>query len=378
MSRQIARVLILAAGLLVAGAPARGQYRYPGGYAGWNGWGASTVGGDAARGMGVFAAGAGSYNEQTAEARSMNANTAMQMNQYMYGVNTRNAKSYNEHQAAMIGLTTETAQTNYKRVHDNPNPHDIHNGDALNVVLDELTNPNVYTQVVQKATQPVESQLVKEIEFQYAAQMIAISLDDLSARGVPDVLETTPAFQPACQAIRAVVAKAGKEAGGQGQISPETLRECRTAIKALEAKVAETLPMGTRQRDASDNYLKALYGLSNMLETPNVVQFLKGLDSTSSTTLGHLITFMHSFNLRFGAAKNPIQEAAYDQLYPLLVTLRDQADARGPNPMTAQAPAQDPSKVTSFFSGMHLNHFQPQPAPNTSNDFAPPRPGLPR
>ncbi len=61
------------------GASARAQY-------GWGGWGggAQTPGSSLARGMGVYAAGAGSYNLQTAQARSINANTAMRYNQYMY------------------------------------------------------------------------------------------------------------------------------------------------------------------------------------------------------------------------------------------------------------------------------------------------------
>ena len=102
-----------------------------------------------------------------------------------------------------------------------------------------------------------------------------------------------------------------------------------------------------------------------MLERPQVEQFLKGLNRYPTTTLGHLITFMHSFNLRFGVAKTPEQEAAYDQIYPMLVQLRDQAQAQGPNPMTAQAPLPDPKQATSFFSGMDYSHFQPQPDPHT-------------
>ena len=84
---------------------------------------------------------------------------------------------------------------------------------------------------------------------------------------------------------------------------------------------------------------------------------------------------MHSFNLRFGVAKTPVQEAAYDQLYPMLVQLRDQAQAQGPSPMTAQAPLPDPKQATSFFSGMDYSHFQPQPRPGTGPP--PPRPGMP-
>ena len=89
---------------------------------------------------------------------------------------------------------SETGEKIYNRVHDNPSPHDVHTGDALNVVLDDLTNPTVYSQILSAATQQIDPQLVKNIEFSYAANMIAISLSDLSANGAPDYLLTTPAY----------------------------------------------------------------------------------------------------------------------------------------------------------------------------------------
>ena len=174
--------------------------------------------------------------------------------------------------------TTDTLDATYKRLHDNPDPRDIHTGDALNVVLTELVNPKVYTQVVQKSTQSIDSQLVKTINFEYAAKMILISLEDVSARGVPDVLATEPAFETDRQTIRALVAKGRKEAESENQVSIETLRSFRTAVKALQDKADAMFDQGTRQRDEVDNFLKALYGLSKMLERPAVEQFLKGLN----------------------------------------------------------------------------------------------------
>src|SRR5262249_28762493 len=213
------------------------------------------------------------------------------------------------------------------RLHDNPDPHDVHTGDALNIVLTELVNPKVYTQVVQKATTPIASQLVKNINFQHAANMLLISLEDVSARGVPDVLAQDPLFESDRQAIKAIVARGRKEAEGTSQVSPETLRSFRAAVQAVKDKADAAFAQGTRQRDEADNFLKALLGLSKMLERPDIEEFLKGLNRYPTTTLGHLITFMHSFNLRFGVAKTPEQEAAYDQIYPMLVQLRDQAQA---------------------------------------------------
>ena len=136
-------------------------------------------------------------------------------------------------------------------------------------------------------------------------------------------------------------------------------------MKTVQDKVAARFALGTRQRDEADNFLKALYGLTKMLERPAVEQFLKGLERYPSTTLGNLITFMHSFNLRFGVSRTPLQEATYDQLYPLLVNLRDQAQAQGPKPVTTPVPPPDPKAMTSFFSGQDYSHFQPQTDPHT-------------
>ena len=143
----------------------------------------------------------------------------------------------------------------------------------------------------------------------------------------------------------------------------------------MRAKADAAFAQGTRQRDESDNFLKALIGLSKMLERPQVEQFLKGLNRYPTTTLGHLITFMHSFNLRFGVAKTPEQEAAYDQLYPLLVQLRDQTQGKGRSRTLSPRPAPmpDPKQATAYFSGMQYSHFQPQPRPPHQPPSAPPR-----
>jgi hypothetical protein len=378
MAHSIARATLSIALFAFLAGPVHAQYRYPGGYGGWGGWGgASTLQEGAARGMGVYAAGAGAYNEQTAQARSINANTAMQMNEYMYQVNQRNAKEYYSRSKATQKEESATGEEIYRRLHDNPSTHDVHTGDALNVVLDELTNPMVLSKAIPSATQSIDSRLVKNIDFEYAANMIAISLEDLSAKGAPDVLLTSPDYKTERDALRAMVAKARKEASGGGQISPETLASCREAIKALQVKVSEVLPQGSRDRNEADNYLKALYGLTKMLQTPSVEKFLKGLDKVPTTTLGHLISFMHSFNLRFGVAKTPEQEAAYDQLFPMLVQLRNQLQAPESNPYAPQASQADPKRASAYFSGMSYGHFGPQPDPHTGVAPAPPQPGRP-
>jgi hypothetical protein len=346
------RGLLLALFLSISVIPARAQY-----YGGWGGWGGGvgTAQGSIARGAGVAAAGAGYYNETTAVARSINANTAMQVNEYMYEVNKNNAAHFYARSAAKQKEASSTGEAIYQRLHDNPSGHDIHTGDALNVVLDELTNPKVYSAVLATATRPIDTQLVKNIEFQYAANMIAISLADLSARGVPDYLLTTADYAPDRAAIKELVAKARKETEDGGQVSAETLANCRAAIKALKDKVDVNLPQTAPNRLEADNFLKGLYGLTKMLATPSVAEYLQGLNKLDTTTLGHLISFMHTFNLRFGAAKTPIQEQTYDQLYPLLVAVRDQAKAPSANPYAASSGSQSPKAVSAYFSQMQYD-----------------------
>jgi hypothetical protein len=376
---RVGRATLFTAIFAAAALPAQAQYYYPGGYGGWGGWGGggATVQGSIARGMGAYAAGAGAYNVQTAQARSINANTAMMVNEYMYeSQQVSNRREYYR-MAERQQSINKSADATYQRLHDNPNIQDIHRGDALNVVLDELTNPRDFSQVTRMAKQPVDSQLVKAIPFQYAAKMITISLEDFSERGVPDVLADNPKFESDRKTLKALFAKAKDEAHSESQISMDTIRACRAAVKALHAKVEKEIPKGTRDRDEADNFLKALYGLTKMLETPAVDKFLMGLNNYPTTTLSMLLTFMQSFNLRFGVAKTPAQEQAYDKLYPMLTKLRDQAQVKSQNPVASGSAPQDPTKVSKFFSGMDYKHFQPQPDPHAGTP-APPAPNSPQ
>ncbi len=79
--------------LALTGGSVEAQF-YGGGYWGGGYGGAHTAQGDAARGAGMYAMGVGQYNINTAQARSINVNTAMQWNQYMDNSRIQAAKVY--------------------------------------------------------------------------------------------------------------------------------------------------------------------------------------------------------------------------------------------------------------------------------------------
>ena len=68
--------------------------------------------------------------------------------------------------------------------------------------------------------------------------------------------------------------------------------------------------------------MKALTGLTRMLNLPRVRDLLKSVDETPERSLADLLGFMHAFNLRFGVAETP-ERIAYQQIWPALDTLRD-------------------------------------------------------
>ena len=116
--------------------------------------------------------------------------------------------------------------------------------------------------------------------------MIAISLADFSASGVPDYLMTTPDYAAERATIKELAAKVRKQIESDGQASPETLANFRAAITALKAKVDSLLPQDAPNRLEADNYLKALIGLSKMLKTPSVARVPHGAEQGANDDTG--------------------------------------------------------------------------------------------
>ena len=125
---------------------ARAQYYTPygNGYAGYGFGGFSgTPQGGIARGLGVFAEGQGVYNVDTAQAESIDADTIMRFNQFTYASHLEAQRRYNASQSRRLNLDKAGYDARQARIRDNPTNVDIDSGDALNAILDQLTEPKV-------------------------------------------------------------------------------------------------------------------------------------------------------------------------------------------------------------------------------------------
>jgi hypothetical protein len=239
---------------------------------------------------------------------------------------------------------------------------DIDRGNALNVALDELLDPKVF----QKATYyghkvKLGGETIRDIPFQYAAAAITTSMDQLVKGGPPDILKTD-AFATDREALKKVAAELRQQNEEKGSFDPATLEQGRQILKAARAKVEATIPRNTRDRREAETYLKGLYGLFRMLETPAIDVLLSGVEKRPETTLGALISFMQAFNLRFGVASTPRQQDAYRQLFPALDALRDEAS----DSLTqAQAPPPPPplAQPGEAFAPLELDQLDPSKKP---------------
>jgi hypothetical protein len=371
-TRVFGTAAVLSAALLLGQAtPSRAQYGYPVGYGGygWGGWGGGgqTVQGSIARGMGAYAAGAGYYNQQTAVARSINADTVMRWNQYMYESQVTANRAERERIAKRASDTNAARDQIEKRLRENPEPRDIYQGDALNMAVEEINHPKVYAKALAGAKATIPGETVRNIPFQYAPGAITVSIHQLTKGAPPSALmshefdEDRAAFKALGQEIRSQLEE-GKNP------DPATIDKALDVINTAEAKADRTLPRNSRERVEADKYLKSLHGLIAMLKTPALDVILSGVEKRPDVTLGELLNFMGAFNLRFGPATTPRQREVYDRLYPALDKLRDEV---APALAATTGPAATGDEPGEFFSGMSYDDLKKK-AP------APPKPGAPR
>ena len=364
------RLSLAIAGVLVATGEARAQFGYgyyPGGYGsyGWGGWGGGgTVEGDIARGLGYYATGLGTLEVDDAVAGSINTDTVIRWNQYMY--NSQLQANHNERIRMRDKMARDaSAGTGVgNRARENPSDRDITNGNALNAALDQLSDPRVSTSSLRLAKDKIPARLIRAIPFVNASEAVTISLDQLTAENGWPVALRDARFAEERTAYSEAVDKALKE-DSEGDISPKTIEAMRAALSKLKAKLEAVPPADRARFGEAEAYLKSLYGMTRMLERPDYEKIVAELDSIKETTLGSLLGFMHTFNLRFGKPTTPEQRAAYEQIYPIVAQHRDRVikeaglDAKPDDKDKDKTPPPpSPQLPDKFFSGLQLDRLE--------------------
>jgi len=317
MLRTMRLALVMTVVLMAAG-EARAQYGYPGGYGrcGWGGWG-STPQGSMARGMGMFSMGRGMYNVGTAQARSINTDTVMRFNQYMYGSQQNALKKYSARLKKLAADNTKARGELYDRLRNHPNERDITDGDALDTLLDVLLNPAAADISLQQIRTPLRADVIRDIPFEVATEGMTLCLDRMTMDDQWPLAVRGEAFRPEREAVRKAISAALEE-DKEGNLDPDTIQAVQTAIDRLRTKFEKEVPQDSPDYITAHYTIKAMNGLTKMLYSPNMEKILAELEDYQGTTVGDLLGFMQAFNLRFAPANSYRQKQIYLKLYPML------------------------------------------------------------
>ena len=298
---------------------ASAQYGYPRGYGGygWGGWGSNTVQGSMARGMGMFNLGRGLFNVDTAEARSINADTRMRWNSAVWQGQMVNNQIHQSRVKARQERAIREQSVIQDRLRNHPETRDITDGDALNVLLDILLNPAIADRSIQYIKTPLRHEVIADIPFEVSSECMTICLGSMTEEGQWPLALREEALRPQRKALRQAVQVALKE-DEQGTLEPETIDAVGTAVNNLRIEFEKQVPENRPDYIPARNALKAMAGLTKMLYSSKIEKVLAELEDYQGTTLGELLGFMQAFNLRFGPANSYRQRQIYVKLYPLL------------------------------------------------------------
>jgi hypothetical protein len=286
----------------------------------------STAQGDYLRGVGVAALGMGVGNHQTAIANSINAETAMRINEYVYACLMNENRMNAEHREAMAAQDKQNYNKIRQRIDQHPEARDVRKGDALNAVLEQLNNPKIQESSSRSVAVPLSVDEVRRIPFKLGAKGVkSFSIARLTAKdkGKWPVAFQDNQFDRARRDFERALDNA-LEQQYKGSMQLESIKAVQKTVDNLEytlekvvGKIPDTLYFEARER------LKEMEATVEMLKTHKIEQALGDLDRYAGTTVNDLRVFMLRHNLQFADAGTPDEKELFPQLYAKLGELKD-------------------------------------------------------
>jgi hypothetical protein len=312
MNRNITIVTGLLIGLNLLAPSASAQWGYPTGYGGYgmSKWGADPASGYMA-GLGSYARGQGVYQEDKAKADAINVDTMIKWNKALRA----RQKALREENRKKAIKDEAAREVRVERL-------ELRDGTTLNNLLLQVLDADPGVVQSGRAKNVISAAAIREIPFEWDSEAITICIDQMTASdALPPVL-MRPSYVDLRNALHSAVQVALDE-DARGTVSSATSKRIAEAVSKFRAEFLKTssdFELG--YMDALD-YFTVMASLSRLLNDPSMQAFLKQLDNGQERTVGDLIVFMNSHNLRFGAATTDHQIAIYEGLVPVLTAIRD-------------------------------------------------------
>ncbi|WP_435007195.1 hypothetical protein P12x_004549 [Tundrisphaera lichenicola] len=342
----------LAAALFLIPRVADAQYGFPRAYGGF-GWGGfnANQGNDPAAGymagLGAYARGQGVYEVEDAKAQSINADTMLKWNK---ALRARQSELRAEQQKADARKESER-KARVARDY-------LEDGTTINNLLLPILEFDPGLKISSKVDTPLNPAVIREIPFEWDTEAITICIDQLTGQdSLPNAL-SSPQYAGERLALKTAVTAAIRE-DEKGNVSPQTKKSLDEAIGAFRAKFVQNTPEFDPSFNDSTNYFSTLASLTRLLNDPSMKKILGELEDGKPRTLGNLIAFMNSYNLRFGATTSPRQVEIYEQLIPALTAIRDRVTAeQAPLPSSDNKAGDLKSASHDIFRGMSWDDLQ--------------------
>jgi hypothetical protein len=290
-------------------------------------FGGSTPEGDYLRGVGIAGWGMGLYNLNTAQANSINLDTAIRGNEYVAAVVKEQTREYVARKLGEATKVKELYKQEQARLLEKPESHDVEDGRALNIVLKQLWDSNVGESTFRSSALqvPLPVDMVRHIPFKLDEKGEKFSMERLSLKGKGkwSVAFQDNRFQYVKNAYERALDKALEQAiDGKMQIA--AIEELERKGDDLLARLNEVVgPSSDRLYIEAKERVKELQSTVRLLKTEKIERAIGEIDKYSGTTINDLKLFMLQHNLRFAAAKTPEEKLLLPDLYARLVQQRD-------------------------------------------------------
>ena len=284
----------------------------------------STVQGDILRGEGIAAMGFGQYNLATAMATSINVDTSIRWNQYVYLAIQEDLHNKFLHRQAHFQRNDANYRKNLTRIRSTPDQSDLRSGDALNSVLVQLLDPRISPSNYRKAVVQLSGDTIRKIPFHYAQRGATFSMERMIGKRDWPLRLRAPQFASYRKDYERAIDHA-IELDIEGKLSSEDVRAVQKTVRDLEIRVEQVINESeTKDYVDSKNFLRRLADYPRMLSERAIERVIAEIDTYPGTTVGDLIAFMQKHNLRFGVADSPTENVLYASLFSNLVEQREQ------------------------------------------------------
>jgi FKBP-type peptidyl-prolyl cis-trans isomerase len=320
------------------------------------------------QGEGAFLRGAGSYNLNTASATSINIDTIIRWKKEVRDDAARN-RALQARNAAGKKLRIEEVhklqQDRERKLRIDPDATDIITGDALNVLLYDLTDPDFKSaDWSSKIVNLPEGMSVKDLVFRFtplsgssdtskalSRGVIALSLLDITGDKWPVVMRQNE-LKDERLAYEAAYAKL-KDQLINDDLKLQALAELDQTLVALKKKAEKEIPKDRGFRDEATKFVDDLKNASRFFDAKTVdyaKEILVDTKDKDARTVAELVGFMLKYRLQFASAeRSATGRPLYGQLYEVM---QKQAKEFGIEPPSDEAVEPPIPKFATAKSGL--------------------------